>query len=87
MNNSVLGVELTDRCTLLLGVVAVITVWLYLPAAGGPQLLDDRHVIGPLLEAGAQAEPWQAHLLSPHRPARTAVVDGELRAQRKVERR
>ena len=68
MNNSVLGVELTDRCTLLLGVVAVITVWLYLPAAGGPQLLDDRHVIGPLLEAGAQAEPWQAHLLSPTGP-------------------
>ena len=49
---------------MLFGVACTVVFGLYLPALGGPLLLDDVHAIGPLLEPGALERGWLKYLFN-----------------------
>lgn len=53
---------------LLLVVLLALTVMLYLPALGGPLLLDDSEVITPLLRAAELGHDWRLFLFSDSGP-------------------
>ena len=65
-----LSIVRPSTLAMLLGVACAVAVafGLYLPALNGPLLLDDVHVIGPLLEPGALERGWLQYLFNDSGP-------------------